>query len=80
MSLPTSVEPELLYHHLLSHCKEFGTTHLELRLASQVAPTPLAEDIGLLISLDAETPPPGTPPEATPPVEESKVCLVLCVQ
>lgn len=64
--MPTSVPPEQLYLHLVSHCKEFGTTTLEL----QVAGSPSAKDIGLLINIDGES---LISPELSELMRENKV-------
>lgn len=53
LRVPTSVEPELLYRHLLSHCKEFGTVTLELQVAGNSGPS--ANEIGLLLNVNGDS-------------------------
>lgn len=74
LRVPTSVEPHLLYLHLLSHCKEFGSTTLELGAASSVTSDPSAGQLGLMIDVSGDSLGSTTSPELAKIMEENLVC------
>ena len=51
--VPVSVEPLLLYKHLITHCKIFGISALELSVGegSGTASHDLDQEVGLLIDV-----------------------------
>ena len=73
--MPTSVEPLLLYRHLLFHSKEFGTATIELA-AADTASDPAAEDIGLLINISEESL--ISTPDLYTSIQDSEVTLSFC--
>ncbi len=74
LRVPTSVPPRQLYLHLVSHCKEFGTTTLDLKLhpAGSAAPD-TAPEIGLLINVCKDSLGPTTSPQLSLLMQENKV-------
>ena len=76
LRVPTSVAPRQLYLHLVSHCKEFGTTTLELALQPASGVTSDTEpDIGLLINVCKDSLGPTTSPQLSLLMQENKVCM-----
>lgn len=72
--MPTSVAPNHLYLHLISHCKEFGTTTLELQLQpASAATSDPPSDIGLLINVSKDSLGPTTSPQLSQLMQENKV-------
>ena len=72
--MPTSVQPELLYRHLLSHCKEFGTTTFELQASDNAGPS--TAQIGLLINIQGDSIGAVTTPELSQLMEGNKVSML----
>ena len=74
LRVPTSVPPHHLYLHLISHCKEFGTTTLELELQPASSGTSdSTPEIGLLINVCKDSLGPTTSPQLSQIMQENKV-------
>lgn len=72
--VPASVEPDLLYSHLVSHCDKFHAKTLALQgVGGRGDVQSSAREIGLLIDVSKQSLGPTTSPEFSRLMEETEV-------